>query len=279
MGLGGDLIFTAAAREIQREHPDKQIFLSKSAPKILKLFKRHQALWSVVFDHNPRFSREFTKNCILIDRSRKDISYVNKEYNDYYLFEKNRHAVDIICNNLGIIAKSHAPEIYFSNEEEVWWYSFKKNLPKKFIAFEPGGKIDFTPNRLYPTKFWKEIISFLSSEVILIQVGDGSSPDLNTKYNLSGKLTFRQTGMLIREASLFVGTIGGLMHLTQAVGTHGIIIHSGYEPLYMASYKEHTNLTKQVNCAPCGLKSPCPFNMKCMEISPNEVINAILSNI
>jgi len=280
MGFGGDLILTAAVREIQKMSPDKKVYLSKPQTIIQKILGNRNTSLSEVFYNNPRITEVFDQECIVVDRGRRDISYAIDEDKDKYYFNAEKHAVDIICDQFGVPVEDRSPELFFTEQEESWWRKYSEKLDDDYIVVEPNGKTEFTPNRLWSSGKWVELVGRLSKIIPVVQVGNGSGVEMNHAVQLNGKLSFRQTALVIRGAKLFLSTIGGLMHLARAVQTHSIILHSGYEPLYMASYEENDNILVKVDCSPCGLKIVCPYDNKCMNlIEVQNVYNRIVNTL
>ena len=282
MGLGGDLIYTAAVREIKLNYPDHNVYLietnkvGKYFPKLKRYFWNYSD--SPVFNNNPYLSfGRFIDKSIIIDRNDLKNFYMKNELSDRYIWKESGHAVEIICNNYNVIPKSLKPDIFFGKSEKIKYRKSFNDLPKTYIVLEPNGKtIYFNTNRLYFFDRWQEVINKISSRISIIQIGDGEGESLGNVINYNGKLSFRETAWVVSKAKLFVGTIGGLMHLARAVNTKSLILYSGTENVNMVGYKENLNMINEVECSPCGLKVECPYNRKCMDFSVDEVADSII---
>jgi ADP-heptose:LPS heptosyltransferase len=65
---------------------------------------------------------------------------------------------------------------------------------------------------------------------------------------------------------VFVGPVSGPSHIAAAVGIPAVVIIGGYEHPKNTSYDRHTNLYTAVRCAPCWLREPCPYELKCLKM-------------
>ena len=70
------------------------------------------------------------------------------------------------------------------------------------------------------------MVNRLTQFVTIVHIGDGSGDTLSNVISYNGIMTFRETTILLESATGFVGTIGGLMHLTRAVDRESVILHS-----------------------------------------------------
>jgi ADP-heptose:LPS heptosyltransferase len=80
----------------------------------------------------------------------------------------------------------------------------------------------------------------------------------------------------IAAADLLVVPDSGPMHIAAAVGTPSVVIYGGYTDPECTGYAGNINLYSPVPCAPCWLRSPCPYDKKCLhQILPNQVEAAV----
>ena len=277
MGIGGDLILTAAAREIRNKFKKKTFIIKKKNNFIKKLTSDN----SPIFFNNPNISQFYSGKEIIIDRSKNKFSYAKKiSKTKFFWKDYNIHAVNIICNQFNIIADSVNPDIFFDKKEYFWFKNFKKILPTRYITIEPFGKTDYTSNRLWFSDKWQLVINKVSKFIPVVQVGLRNKVKFFNVIDLTSQLTIRQTALVIKNSKLFVGTIGGLMHLSKATRTKSVILHSGFEPIGLCSYIDNHNINFSVECMPCGLRSKCDSDYECMKlIKPQIVIKAIKDEI
>jgi hypothetical protein len=287
LGLGGDLIYSAAIREIKEDYPSDQIYLFDKnempwAPRLLsKILGKPRFSFnpSPVFKHNPHLSQGLISrdNSVVIDASDPSVSYVEDVLADKVIWKTGKHAVEIICENFGVKPRNLKPSIFFEQEERESFYLKTQHIPDRFIAVEPNGKTEFfSENRLWWFERWQQMVDELSRFVPVVQVGDGSGSILQKTLNMNGSLTFRETGMLLESSLGFVGTIGGLMHLARAVDAPSIILFSGAEPIELCGYPENTNWQISVPCSPCGLRIKCPKGRFCMDHSVADVLEKVI---
>jgi len=77
-------------------------------------------------------------------------------------------------------------------------------------------------------------------------------------------------------ADLHVGPDSGPMHVAAAAGTPSVVIYGGYIDPANTLYPGNVALTVPVSCSPCWLRSPCPFERRCLSgISPGSVEEAV----
>ena len=55
-----------------------------------------------------------------------------------------------------------------------------------------------------------------------------------------------------------------------------VVIYGGYIDPVATGYPGHINLYSPVECAPCWLRTPCPYAKKCLhQITPDQVEAAV----
>ena len=128
---------------------------------------------------------------------------------------------------------------------------------KTIIVIEPHSKTNYTPNRLYPFKKWQSIVDQLSKHINIVQVGQKTDKKLNNCIDLTGSTTFREAAEIIKRASAYIGSEGGLMHVANAVNTTSVIVITGYQSPVMTCYPNNTNIWINDGHGPCGKKTLC----------------------
>ena len=138
----------------------------------------------------------------------------------------------------------------------------------------------FTPNKDWPEVAWDALTTNVSSWASVIEIGvreDGVSETAaaNT-LDLRGDTSITELAALMKAADIHVGPVSGPMHIAAAVRTPSVVIIGGYEHPVNAHYAGNTEFYTQVPCAPCWLREPCPFDLKCLRaITPEQVAGAI----
>lgn len=82
--------------------------------------------------------------------------------------------------------------------------------------------------------------------------------------NLAGRLTLRQTIIILARCRLFIGNDSGLMHIAAALAVPLVAIFGPTEPGKTAPLsKTHRLLHRGADCAPCRHRE-CPTDHRCM---------------
>ena len=196
---------------------------------------------------------------------------------------KGGRALDAIAVPFGIDHVEATPNLHFSdseNRETERLLSENHIQDKPFITVEPDTNRDwFGELRAWPLERWQALVDRLRVEkpdVPVVQIGLGRSGVLSGTVDLTGKTDFRGASRLIREAALFIGTEGGLMHAARAVNAQALILWGGITLPEFIGYPDHqTTICKYVDCAPCGNAGWCDYGHRCMrEITVDEVFDA-----
>ncbi|QYM80499.1 glycosyltransferase family 9 protein [Horticoccus luteus] len=110
----------------------------------------------------------------------------------------------------------------------------------------------------------------------VIQVGSRNDPPLPQTEDWRGRTTLRETAAILAASRLFVGLVGGLMHLARAVDCPSVIVYGGRELPEQSGYTANVNIVSQPACSPCWLWSRCDHHLACMtNILPASVVAAI----
>jgi ADP-heptose:LPS heptosyltransferase len=81
---------------------------------------------------------------------------------------------------------------------------------------------------------------------------------------------------LIRDARLFVGIEGGLVHGATAVNTKSVCIWSGFITMDVVCYPYNINIDTSINKHVCGYKIPCDT---CISDSEKHDVRNIIKSI
>lgn len=93
--------------------------------------------------------------------------------------------------------------------------------------------------------------------------------------NLAGRLTLRQTIIILARCRMFIGNDSGLMHIAAALAVPLVALFGPTEPGKTAPLgKPHRLLHRGADCSPC-LYRECPTDHRCMDaITVGEVLAA-----
>lgn len=275
-------MWTAVARSIRAKHPEKKIILAQRPRWRERLRgRRYGAIQhSEIFLNNPDFAtpeeieRGTALYVIYADDPRN--SYAAEVTDERIVFRTGGHVIDILCREHGVLPGRRKCVLTFTDRENEAVDRLAAQFGD-FIAIEPHTKDEFTPNKGWSWDSWQAVADRLKTEHKLVQVGAGGQRILDGVEDVSGQISFRETAALIARSRLFMGTEGGLMHAANAVDARAVIIFSGYIPVELTGYDGHHKLCAPVDCAPCGLRTPCPYGLKCTTtIEPEYVVATVL---
>jgi len=299
MGFGGALIWTGLAHNLKTRNPDKHIiFLYKRTWR--DFISRQNRSDHIVYKNNKDIAvvtnrvgwlfkkRNFEpKETIIVDMARREYNYCIEATKDAFRYKAGKHAIQITCDVHNIDNAELKPKIWLTPQEIsrgsrlLAAFYLKEN---HYICIEPHTKSEIMPNKQWFWERWQELVDLLNGYFYdnqlpykIVQVGIATDKILNGVVDLTGTTTFREAAYILKQAITFVGCMGGLAHLSKAVGKRSVVLVSAWEPVELASYPDDINLYSDVGCKHCGLIVPCPSNRQCMqEISAKQVFNSIL---
>ena len=285
MGLGGALFWSGLVRNLKEQYPEKRIvFVYARTWEAIKAripISDHQ-----IYKHNPDifvmiprpfwkllrvlFKRRFF---LVVKMDHPDYHYCSGETSERIFFKTGKHAIQVSCDVHRISPAKLTPKIVLTHREVIHAQQILKSnqlQPKRYICVEPHIKT-VSPNKAWFWERWQAVVDRLNvniaenySEVQIVQIGTKTNRTLNDVANLAGRSSFREVAEILREALFFVSYMGGLIHLSKAVGTRNVVLISSWEPKELASYPDDINLYTEIDCQNCGLKVPCPIERECM---------------
>ncbi|MEQ1751193.1 MAG: glycosyltransferase family 9 protein, partial [Prosthecobacter sp.] len=150
------------------------------------------------------------------------------------------------------------------------------------VLIQPSAS-GWTPNKQWSLEKWKQLVESMPLEWKVVELG--SFPVLNPPpvhpgwVSLAGKTTLQEYVSCFQAASIFVGPVSSGMHLAHAYKLPSVIIIGGYEAAHFP-YPLATQFGSELSCAPCGLRSPCPYDLRCLkEIKPGDILNSIFNKL
>ena len=299
MGFGGALIWTGIAYNLKKKYPEKEIIFiyKKSLRAYLKrksvsdhtIYLENKSI-SFIYDKLSWFFKKFhykKEDIIIVHMDDPVYHYWNRSTREKVYYKEGMHAIQIACNCFNISNAALKPELNLSKNEEnnAKQIMQKFNLFKtKYICIEPHAKKDFTPNKEWFWDNWIELVQNLNIffekkgyEIKIVQIGVSTEKVLKNVLDLTGTTSFREAAYILQHSLMFIGYMGGLVHLNKSVGKKSVVLVSAFEPLELATYPDDINLYTDIECKNCGLKIPCPKNRQCMkEIKVNDVFNSIV---
>jgi ADP-heptose:LPS heptosyltransferase len=190
-----------------------------------------------------------------------------------------RHLARILGDCLGVDVRDVRPSIAVDPAEVERFGAAWKDLPRPWILVtrEAG---DTTPNKDWPGEYWEALIDRLLARCTIVDAGATGAdrrrrPEPNY-VDLVGRTTLPQFVAAMAAADLHVAPITGTVHVAAALGIPSVVIYGGYEHPESTAYPGNINLYSPVECAPCWLRSPCPYGKKCLHrITPDQVEAAV----
>jgi ADP-heptose:LPS heptosyltransferase len=201
---------------------------------------------------------------------------------DWRIVPPRRHLARILGDMLGVDVADVRPSCTADPAEVDRFRQAWKDLPRPWIvvAREAG---DFTRNKDWPDGYWEALLDRLLARCTIIEVGtarrdrDDRRPRPGPQHvDLVGRTGLPQLLAAIAAADLLVTPETGSMHIAAAVGTPAVVIYGGYIDPTATGYPANINLYSPVACAPCWLRTPCPYGKMCLHrITPDQVEAAV----
>jgi Glycosyltransferase family 9 (heptosyltransferase) len=190
-----------------------------------------------------------------------------------------RHLARIIGDSLGINVRDVRPSCVVRSELVERYRQDWKSLPRPLVLVTRRASA-FTPNKDWPDAYWDELVARLAARATVIEVGgrlaEPSNRPTGSYIDLRGQTTLPELIAVVAAVDLQVAPITGTIHIAAALGIPSVVIYGGYEPPVCTDYTGNIGLYSPVECAPCWLKTPCPYGKKCLHmITPNQVEAAL----
>jgi ADP-heptose:LPS heptosyltransferase len=126
------------------------------------------------------------------------------------------------------------------------------------IAIMCGGLVKY---KSFPVELANEIIAKVP-DYDFIQIGISKDQRITGATYMSGKFSLRETAAVLKNCELFIGLIGGLMHLVRTVGTPSVIAY-GAEPANYDTYACNIQIFSRIPCDKCPTNLIMPLTQLC----------------
>ncbi|WP_170156855.1 glycosyltransferase family 9 protein [Roseimicrobium gellanilyticum] len=191
-----------------------------------------------------------------------------------YLQRHRLAIVEQMALQMGLRLSEHTTSLPRRPPEELP-SSFPKDAPAVVMQTVASA---WTPNKQWPKEYWQQMIELLAPDIAVLEVGTESvfdQPPAHPRFrSLVGRTTMPQFAACIQEAAVFVGPPSGGMHVAHAYQVPSVVVIGGYEGTY--PYPLARQFYSPVPCAPCWLRTDCPYDKKCLrQITPAMVRDAI----
>ena len=246
VGIGDGLIFSTVARKIF-EHTGKKVLVGHKKPELF-INNPYIEATDVVYDSPDKMSLRDIETLRKLNLDIQFVSYwircPRKENPKFFL--STYPSIHLIAQMYAVCGYSGKielkPEIYLTEEEKSFGRFFPKD--RKQIAIMSSA---ISPQKQYP--YFQQIVDALKDEYDFVQIGAQEDKSLEgAKENMAGKLSLRQTASVLYNSDLFVGEIGGLMHMARAVDCPAVIAYSSAEPDHVVRYIANINVGPENKC-------------------------------
>jgi CDP-glycerol glycerophosphotransferase len=285
-GIGDQILLLAAAEQYLRKTGQKLLI----AGQYRDLFLGTNSCWILdapnsegiekLFVQQARAKNNHASNTVVIDGiefSLKFIPAFDFTINTRGLLGRRwptKHLLARMCERLGLSGEIEiTPRLPLGDEEKY----AKRISGKKQIAIMAGGQRQY---KSFPLQIAQKIVDVLHSEYDFVQIGSKNDPSLTNVQHLMGEPLHKAAAVLY-NSDLFVGSIGGLMHMARAVECPSVIAFAG-EPLAYEYYTGNTYVFSDTPCDECPKGrldagfDPCPHGYRCVvNINPDKMIAAI----
>jgi len=305
--IGDTIIMSSAINDIKNKYPNSHIvlFCGSSNYEVAKLLqnidkieklpikniiKSKKIIQSYKFDIWVDFGPWPRLNSLLtyLSNAKYKIGFFTQKqyrhyiYDNYVIHSDDIHEYKNYCNLIKLfnITKFTLPNIILN--------SISENKKEYIVChmFAGGSKANLKELLL---EQWYYIITYLQNLDYNIYL-TGAPADFEridefiNKYNLdinnmAGKLSLKETAVLIKEAKLTISIDTGIMHLASALKVSLVAIHGPTSPERWGSLSKNTiSIYLNKNCAPCislGFESNCNNNICIKEIT-QDMINTTI---
>jgi len=257
-GIGDILLCTPVLRELKRRNPHCRLHFYTHRPELLEGLPYIDEVHGV--DDDPGRCRTIT--------------YANATPAEV-------HLARVLGDEIGLEVRDVTPDCAVDEALVERWRSAWRELPRPhFLVLRRAS--DWTPNKNWQDASWVTLAESLSRCGTVIEIG---APDATTQrpggsyLDLRGQTNVQELVAAVSAADLYIGPISGPMHIAAAVKTEAVVIVGGYEHPRGVAYKGQTYLYSPVECAPCWLREPCPFNRKCLAAISAEAVEKLVRDI
>jgi hypothetical protein len=254
-GVGDVLMCTPALRELKLKNPATYVRFYTNYPTLVR-------------------GLPYIDEVLAFDRHPEGILIL--QYED--ALPPQTHIARIIGDNLGLSIRDVRPDCVIDRGAVKRFRESWGILPRPHIVVQRRAS-RWTPNKDWPEEYWVELVNNLSRRTGVIEIGNEISKrkvSLKNYIDLRDRTSLEELVAVIAAADVFVGPISGPVHIAAAADVPAVVIIGGYEHPKNTSYMEHVNLYTALSCAPCWLRKPCPYKLKCLKvIRPSTVESAV----
>ena len=183
------------------------------------------------------------------------------------------HIVGNIASKLGVSGRINVDLSFYLSEQERSFGRLAKEGDEQ-IAIMTGGLQRY---KTYDEGKLQTVVDKLSKPGrTIVQIGVTKDPLLKGVVDLRGQISLRQVAAVLSHSDLFIGGIGGLMHLANAVRCPSVVIYTSAETDYIVNYSSNINVhPPKTACTLCQEGRHCPWTSPCKAIRAEDIYSCI----
>ena len=257
-GIGDALLFEPVAREIYRRtnkkvlisHKAKSLFLNNPYVSIIDGFYDSQ------FDVNKimllkKHGIELIYPCYWNYRFKQDFGHV--------LAYPKQHIITETASKCGLSGEIDiVPRIYLTDEEKKFG-NFRTNSDQKQIVIMSTAK-----DAIKQWNGWQQVAEHFLKKHVVVQIGDDRDLALVGPLDKRG-IPLRKAASILYNSDLYIGQVGGLMHMARAVNVPAVIAYPCGEPIYFAVYQGNSYIFPNPSCDKCATNQVDYYYEGCSE--------------
>lgn len=254
--LGDVLMCTPALRRAKELNPSLKVFLYTDNGELVK---------SLPFIDEVRRSDQAPKNAI--------------HFRYEHVISPPRHIAKLFGDQIGLKIRDLRPTCIAPASYQQFDDAFWNSEPTVAINRTAG---PWTPNKNWPDELWEDLIEKLLKKYRVIDIGSPASPKIKVSTNsekyidLRGRTSLTEMVFVLSKALAHIGPISGPVHVAAAFDTPSVVIYGGYEHPTCSEYRLNESLFTPLDCAPCWLRTPCPFDRRCLRaIGVQQVLSSL----
>jgi ADP-heptose:LPS heptosyltransferase len=193
------------------------------------------------------------------------------------------HLAKLIGRSLNVEVVDVRPDCVVRPDLVAGFFEAWRGYPSPYVVVQRRAS-RWTPNKDWPDAYWTALIAKLSRRGTVIEIGfaDSKSEQAHAEnyIDLRSKTSLEELIAIVASGDVLVAPPSGPMHIAAATQTPSVVICGGYEHPDSTAYPGNVAFYTPEACAPCWLRTPCPYDRKCLSaISPEQVEDAVMGRI
>ena len=176
------------------------------------------------------------------------------------------HIAQLLGDRMGVRVIDTRPDCVVDPAAVTAYRAAWAHLPRPWVVVVRRAS-RFTPNKDWPMAAWDRLVTELCGWAGVIEIGsreDEIVPPPTNHLDLRGATTTAGMVAALAAADIHAGPVSGPLHIAAALRTPSVVVIGGYEHPDNTHYDGNIEFYTQVACAPCWLRTPCPFDIACL---------------